>query len=113
MRANCLISEPDVIGDSFDRLLDVLPTRVAIDKNAVAGSASQQLVDRCVQSFPFDIPKCRVNRGNRAHRDGATAPVRALVKVLPDVFDPSRIASDQERNDMVGEIACDREFAAV
>src|SRR5260370_29594028 len=80
LRANRLISEPDVIGNSFDRLLDVLSTSVTIDKNTVAGSAPQPLVDRRIQSLSFDIPKCRVNGGKRAHRDGPTAPLRAPLK---------------------------------
>src|SRR5260370_9523802 len=101
LRADRIISDADVIGNSFGRLLDVLSTRVTIDKNTVAGSAPQQLVDRRIQSLAFDIPKCRVNGGNRAHRDGATAPVRALVKVLPDVFDPARLPSDHKSNDIV------------
>src|SRR5260370_30060052 len=80
LRANRLISEPDVIGNSFDRLLDVLSTRVTIDKNTVAGSAPQQLVDRRIQILAFDLPNCRVNGRNRAHRAGGTPPLRAPLK---------------------------------
>src|SRR5690606_8485688 len=55
----------------------------------------------------------RVYRGDGAHRHRATPPVGALVEVLPGVLDAPRIATDEERQQVVVQVARDGELAAV
>src|SRR5882724_2457366 len=113
LRANRFVSKFEVVGDRFDGLLDVPPAGMSVNENAIAGSASQQLIDGRVQRLALDVPERRVNGGNRAHGDRATAPVRALIKVLPEVLNSPCIAPDEKWNDVVGEVTGNCEFPAV
>ena len=64
--------------------------------------AAEQLVHGHAERLALDVPERRVDRGDRRHRDRAAPPVRALVQVLPGVFDPARIAADEQRHDVLG-----------
>src|SRR6266446_493608 len=86
---------------------------MAVNKNAVAGSAAQQLVDGHVQGLALNVPECRIDCGDRAHGHGAASPIRAFIKVLPNVLDSPRVSPDQNWNDVVGEIARHGKLAAV
>ena len=94
MRANSLIPKFAVFGDCLNCVLDVLPAGMAVNQNAVTGSPSQQLVDGHIQGLALDVPERGIHSRDRAHGHGAAAPVRALIKVLPDVLDPPRIPPD-------------------
>src|SRR5690606_6352894 len=60
-----------------------------------------------------DVPQRHVHRGDRAHGDRATAPVRTAVQELPDVLDPAGVAADQVRNHVVLQVGGHRQLAAV
>ena len=47
------------------------------------------------------------------HRHRPAPPVGALVEVLPGVLDAPRVAADEQRHDVIGQVAGDRELAAV
>ncbi len=86
---------------------------VAIDHHARAGGAAQQLINRHVGRFAFDIPQRHIDRRDRRHGDRATTPVGPFVEVLPDVFDLMRIAADQLRADVIFQVGGDRQFPAI
>jgi hypothetical protein len=86
---------------------------VAVDHHRITRRAAEQLVDRHVQRLAEQIPQRGIDRRNRRHRDRTAPPVRAFVEVLPDVFDPARVAANQERNDVVAQVTADRQLAAV
>jgi len=68
---------------------------------------------RGVECFPLDVPQSGVDGGDRGHGDRAAAPVRTFVEIVPSVFDAARVATDENRNYVIGEIAGDGEFATV
>src|SRR5467141_2089582 len=113
LRANGFVAELGVGGYGDDGVPDVVAAGVAVDEDGVAGGAAEQLVDGNVEGFALDVPERGVHRRDGGHGYRAAAPVRALVKVLPEVFDAARVAADEKRNDMIGEITGDGEFAAV
>ena len=47
------------------------------------------------------------------HRHRPAPPVGALVQELPDVLDATRVASDEQRQHVIGQIARDGQLAAV
>src|SRR6266850_8530676 len=101
LRANRFVSKFEVVGDRLNGLLEVPTAGMSVNENAAAGSASQQLIDGHVQSLALDVPERGVDGGNRTHGDRAAAPIRALIKVLPQILNPPCIAPDQEWNDVV------------
>ena len=90
-----------------------LAVGVAVDHHVVARLAAQQLVHRHAQRLALDVPQRRVDRRDRRHRHRPAAPVRALVKVVPDVLDAPRVAPDQQRDHVVGQVARDGQLAPV
>src|SRR5229473_3761656 len=113
LRANGSVAELGIVGDSRDGGIDVFTIGVAVDQDGVARRAPEQLIDGHVEGFALDVPERGVDRGDGGHGDGAAAPVRAFIEVLPSVFDAARVAADEKRDDVIGEIAGDSEFAAV
>src|SRR4029077_5568985 len=113
LRANGFVTELGILGDSRDGGIDVFAIGMAVDEDGVAGSAAEQLIDGNVEGFALDVPERSVDRGDRGHGDRAAAPVRAFVKVLPEVFDATGVAADEKRDDVIGQIAGDGKFAAV
>jgi len=113
LRAHRTVTHVDVVPDRFDRVVQRLAVRVAVDHHRLARSAAEQLIDRRIERFPADVPERCVDRTDRRHRHGPAAPVRTLIKVVPRVLDAARVAADQERHDMVGQIARDGELATV
>src|SRR4029077_5168320 len=113
LRANGFVAELGVSGNGCDGGIDVFTIGVAVDEDGVARSTSEQLIDRNIEGFTLDVPKRGVDRGDGGHGYRAAAPVRALIEVLPSVFDAARVAADEKRNDVIGEIAGDGELAAV
>jgi hypothetical protein len=86
---------------------------MTVDKDAVAASSAEQLVEGHTRHLRLDVPERGIDRCDRAHRDRALAPVGAAIKILPDVLDPARIHADQAGNDMVAEVSGERQLAAV
>ena len=56
------------------------------------------------RDLALEVPQRGVDGGDCAHRHRSAPPVRAAIEVLPDILDPRRIATDQRRNDVIGEI---------
>ncbi len=113
LRADRLVAQRLVAQHLVDRLLEVAPVGVAVDQHARAAGAAEQLVQRQPGGLGLQVPQRGVDRRDRAHRHRPAPPVRAAVQVLPDVFDLVRVAADQARDHMVGEVARDGQLAAV
>jgi len=86
---------------------------MAIDHHAFPAGPAQKLIDRKTRNLALDVPQRHVDRRDGGHGDGAAPPIGALVEILPDILDPVRVPPDQAGKDMVGQIACHRQFAAV
>ena len=113
LRANRLVAHRDVAGDLVHRLGNVAAIRVTIDHHAVATAPAEKLVERQLRDLRLDVPQCRVDGGDRAHRHRTAPPVRAAIEVLPRILDAGRIAADQRGDHMVAEIGGDRQLAPV
>src|SRR5580765_1950204 len=96
-----------------DSFLKIGTAGVTINQNRFTRCPAEQLIKRDVQALGFDVPKSRVYGSNRAHGDRPTPPVCALVEILPGILDLARIAANQDRNHVIGEIAGDGQLAAV
>jgi len=97
----------------LDRLGVVAAVGVAVDHEAVAALAPEQLVHRHAGQLPLDVPECHVDGRDGGHGHGTAPPVGATVEVLPDVFDVARIAADEAREHVLVEVGLDGEFTAV
>src|SRR5699024_9335315 len=86
---------------------------VGVAEQTGAGGAAEQLVQRLTRLLRGDVPQRHVDRGDRAHRHRAAAPVRAAVEVLPGRLDLGLVAADQRGGDVVAQIGGDRELPAV
>jgi hypothetical protein len=86
---------------------------MAVDGDPVPGAAAEQLVDRQSGELALDVPQGGVDRGDRAHRHRPAPPVGAPVEVLPGVLDPGRVAAQQHRDDVVGQVGGDGQLPAV
>src|SRR5262249_32631430 len=58
-------------------------------------------------------PERRVDGADGRHRHRPSPPVRPFVEILPRVLDASRVAADEQRDDVVREIAGDGELSSV
>jgi hypothetical protein len=76
----------------------------------VAAWAAEQVVDRRLQGFAFDIPKRHVDGCDGRHGYGAATPICAAIEILPYVFRLKRIPADQARNDVVLKIGSHGKF---
>jgi hypothetical protein len=113
LRADRPVSHGDVLADRLDGLVDGAAVRVAIHHHALARGAAQELIHRRVQGLAADIPERGIDGADRRHRDGTASPVRALVEVLPRVLDLPRIATDEQRDDVIDQVTRDRELTSV
>ncbi len=86
---------------------------VPVRERARAGGAAEQLVQRHAGRLGLDVPQGGVDGGDRRHGHRPAPPVRASVQVLPGVLDTGGVPADQQRCDMVAQIARDGEFTAV
>src|SRR4029453_14634578 len=86
---------------------------VGVGEDFVPGGSAEQLVDGHVQGLALDVPQGQVDRSDGCHGDGAAAPVGTTVEVLPVVFDPVGVPSEQCGREVVAEVAGHGEFAAV
>ena len=113
LHANRLVAHLAIGGDLLEHLGDGLGAGVPVDHDAIAGPAAQQLVDGHPGRFALEVPQRGVDRRDRGHRDGPAPPVGALVQVLPGVLDAVPVAADQQRADVIDQIAGNRQLAAV
>ena len=113
LRPHGRVAELQVAGDGRHRLLDGRAVGVAVDQHRVARGATEQLIDRRIERLAADVPQRRIHGTDRRHGDGPAAPVGALIEVLPRVLDAPRVAADQQRDDVIGEVARHGELAAV
>ena len=113
LRAHRLVAHGDVFLHRLHGVVFGRAVGVAVDHHRVARRAAEQLIDRRVQRLAANVPERRVHGADRGHRHRPAPPVRALVEVLPDVLDAPRVAADEQRHHVVGEVARHRELAAV
>jgi hypothetical protein len=95
------------------RILDRLAIGVAVDKHPIPALSTKQLVERHASHLGLDIPQGDVNSGDRGHGYRTTPPVRASVKVLPDVLDSPWVLAKEAGQDMVFQVRDDRQLAPV
>jgi len=88
-------------------------TGVGVDHDAVAGRPAEKLVHRQSGNLALDVPERGIHRGDRRHGDRPAAPVRPAVEVLPHVLDAGGILADQQRHDVVPQVARHAQLAAV
>ena len=86
---------------------------MGVDENTIAGTATEQVVDRRVECFAFDVPQCDVYGGDGCHGHGTATPVCSTIKILPDVLRLEGVASDQARQHVFFEVSGDGEFASI
>src|SRR5699024_2916724 len=103
----------DVAADRVVEPVDRGAGGVGVGEQPGAGGAAEQLVQRLARLLRGDVPQGHVDRGDRAHRHRAAAPVRAAVEVLPDRLDLRLVPADQGGGDMIAEVGGDGELAAV
>jgi hypothetical protein len=96
-----------------DRVLDRRAVGVAVDHDAGAAGAAQQLVERQAGDLGLDVPQRHVDGGDGRHRHRPSAPVGALVEELPDVLDLVGVAADQAGDHVLPQIGDDRQLAPV
>src|SRR5467141_1322112 len=108
LRANGFVAELGVFGDGGNGVVDIFAAGVAVHQDGFARGAAEQLIDRNVERFALNVPERGIDRGDGGHGDGAATPVRALVKILPEIFEAASVAANQKRDYVIGEIAGDR-----
>jgi hypothetical protein len=72
-----------------------IPADPAVDLDAVAHLAAEQLVDRHAERLALDVPERLVDAGDRTHQDRAASVEIAAVHRLPEVVDARRVLPDQ------------------
>ena len=102
--AHGLVAELQIALDVVEEGGHVGAAGVRVDQDAVPGPAAEQLVHGESGGLALDVPQGRVDGGDGRHGDRAAPPVGALVEVLPGVLDPRRVAADEARDHMVGEV---------
>ncbi len=70
-------------------------TDPAVDADAVAHAAAQQLGHRHAQGLALDVPQRLVDAGQRAHVDATAAVEAAAVEHRPVVLDVARVLADE------------------
>src|SRR5215469_4991559 len=113
LNANGLIALSHESRDRFHGLFKVGAAGVSVDHQAVPRSAPEKLVERDAEALRLDVPKCSVDRRDGGHGHRSTAPIGAFVEVLPGVCNAASIATDEQRRDVIGQIAGHREFATI
>ena len=101
LRTNGQVAHFFVTQDFVNCFGRIAPSGMCIRHDAGAAAPSQQLVKRLPCNFGFDVPKGCVHSRNSRHGDRATAPICALVQVLPNVFDLLWVAAYQTRNNVL------------
>jgi hypothetical protein len=84
-----------VTGVIFQHVVNGVAGGVTVDHHPFPGGAAQQLVERHVGRFGFDIPQRHIHGGDGRHGNRTATPVSTFVEELPDVFDAVRIAANE------------------
>ena len=84
-----------------------------VDEHGFARRPAKKLIDRRAKRLALDVPQRCIDGADRRHRHGTPTPVRAGVEVLPRVFDAARVAADEQRHDVIAQVAGDGELAAI
>ena len=111
--ADGLVAEVQVVLEVGAEVLQRGSAGVAVDHDALAGRTAEELVDRHAGGLALDVPQRDVDGGDRRHGHRSAAPVGALVEVLPGVLDPARVAADQQRAEVLGQVGRHGQLAAV
>src|SRR6266446_738250 len=69
--------------------------RVIVNRNSDPAPTTEQLVNRHVGSFAFQIPERHINAAERQIHGCVVSPERTHIAALPNVFDLVRIATHQ------------------
>ena len=99
--------------DFVSRLFDVAPVGVPVDHHSGAALATKQVVDGCLQRLALDVPERHVDGSDRRHGHWPAPPVGAAIEILPNVFRLERIAPDQARDQMVGQVRRHGQLTAI
>ena len=102
-----------VTGVIFQHVINGVSGGMTIDHHPFPGCAAQQLVERHIGRFGFDIPQCHIHGGNGRHGDRTTTPVGAFIEELPDILNAVRITADQLRAEVIFQIRGHRKFTSV
>ena len=113
LRPNRLVASFPVDRNGLYGLLNVGPAGMPVDQDRLARGTAQKLVQRRVQRFSLDIPERGIDRGDRRHGDRPAAPIPPFIEVLPGVLNAPGVASDQQRDEVIAQIAGYREFASI
>lgn len=100
-------------GVIFQHVVNGVPGGVAVDHYALTGCAAQQLVERHICRFGFDVPERHIHSGDSRHGDRPAAPVGALIEELPDIFDTVRVAANQLRAEVIFQVGSNGELTPV
>ncbi|VEH36065.1 Uncharacterised protein [Cellulomonas fimi] len=108
-------AEPEllVVADRVEQLGQVPAARVPVRHDPGPARAAQQLVERHAGVPRLDVPQRDVDGRDRRHRHGTAPPVRRPVEELPRVLDAVRVATDQQRDDVVAQVRHDGELTPV
>jgi hypothetical protein len=100
-------------GVIFQHVVNGVTGGVAVDHHPFAGCAAQQLVERHVGRFGFDVPQRHIHGGDGRHGDRTATPVGAFIEELPDIFDAVRIAANQLRAEVIFQVGSNGELTPV
>src|SRR4030095_16918345 len=105
LRADRAITKVKIVLNGSDGFVYVGAVGVTVNHHRIPRRPSEELIDRNIENFSAYVPESSVNRADCRHRHRPATPIGTLVKVLPCVFDSARVAPDQERDQMVIQIA--------
>ena len=73
-----------------------------MEADLIAGVAAEEIPDRCVEAFAFDVPQCNVDGADCAGQRGAAEGSHS-VHVLPVMLDARRIFADEVVATLLGD----------
>ena len=88
----------------FQHIVNRVAGGMAVNHYPFTGGTAQQLVQRHIGGFGFDVPQRHIDSRDRRHGDRATTPVRAFIEELPDIFDAVGITTNQLRAEMIFQV---------
>jgi quercetin dioxygenase-like cupin family protein len=83
----------------------VRPRGVCIHHRAVTAFAAEQIIERHIRQFAFDVPQRHVDRAEGGHGDGAAPKIGAAIEELPDVLAAARVHTDKVGDQVVGQVS--------
>ena len=85
----------------LDELLGGGTREMPVDPDALTRRAAEEVVDRCSEPLPLEIPERDVDPGDGAHDHLAGRPERAPHHLAPPVLDPAGILADEQLLEVV------------